>query len=363
MWNPKVKPHLKDFERGSYIHEAHYPVVLNCNGLESTLPHVPGVEEFIRNFDWVSNMWKTGDTSYKTLLEEICHYWKDFADIREDQVKVGYGSMQVLERINKVFLDDRSSVLGYIPQFVEYITEVRVTGARFEGIAMNPEDNFSFHVDPLLGALNEGHTLLYVDNPSNPTGQLIPLDQIEALVARAHKLGVIVIVDEAYCDYAPKEASAMQLVPRYENVIVTRTLTKGFHFAGTRVGYGVFSGNLGKFYDKGDLPFPMPSVSALLAREALRGGTLLETVRKLIGEQKEVLVSGLKERGYRVATTYNSCPISLVSVSDRDVHLGEVFASKGIDVRSGEDYPNLGKNYVRIATPEKASDLFACLDR
>lgn len=363
MWNPKVRAHLQDFDRESYIHESHCPIVLNCNGLESTLPHAPEVEAFIKNYDWVSNMWKTGDTSYKALTEEICNYWKDFADISEEQIKIGYGSMQVLERINKVFLDEHATVLGYVPQFVEYITEVRVSGARFEGIAMSPEDNFTFHADSLLDALNERHTLLYIDNPNNPTGQLIPLDEIEALVSRAHELGVVVIVDEAYGDYAPKEASAVQLLPRYENIIVTRTLTKGFHFAATRIGYGIFSGRLGEFYDKGNLPFAVPSVSALLAREALRGGSVLDTVRQMIKKEKESLIPELEKRGFSVASTYTCCPISLVSVDDRDVDLAHLLAEKGIEVRSGKDYPHLGKNYVRIATPKKASDFFACLDR
>lgn len=364
MWSPKVRHHLRDFERGSYIHEdGVHSIKLNCNGLESTLPHAPEVEAFIRGYDWITNMWETGDTSYKALSEEICRYWKEYADIKEEQVKIGCGSMQVLERINKIFLDESATVLGYTPQFVEYITEVRVSGARFEAVPMKREENFLFHVDSLLGALKKEQTLLYIDNPNNPTGQLIPLDQIEALVARARDLGVVVVVDEAYGDYAPKDASAMQLISKYKNLIVTRTLTKGFHFAGTRVGYGVFSEDLWKYYDKVNLPFPVSSVSTLLAREALRGGAVLEQVRKSVGEEKVKLIAGLKERGYSVANTYNHCPILLVSLNSPCIHLASSLAMKGIGVRSGEDYPNLGKNYVRIATPSKASDFFECLDR
>ena len=76
-----------------------------------------------------------------------------------------------------------------------------------------------------------------MDNPNNPTGQCIPLEQIEYIVREAAKDNICVLVDEAYGEYMRSENSAITLIKTYDNLIVLRTFSKGFGLAGLRLGY------------------------------------------------------------------------------------------------------------------------------
>lgn len=75
--------------------------------------------------------------------------------------------------------------------------------------------------------------LLFLCSPGNPTGTLIPLSTIRAVAENEAYKGIIV-VDEAYIDFAPEGSSAVQLVNEYANVCVMQTLSKGFGLAGIR---------------------------------------------------------------------------------------------------------------------------------
>ena len=79
--------------------------------------------------------------------------------------------------------------------------------------------------------------LIYIDTPNNPTGQILDKKDAIKLLEYTRNLGIGVIIDEAYGDYLSKEHSCIDLVDKYENLIVIRTFSKGLGLAGIRAGY------------------------------------------------------------------------------------------------------------------------------
>jgi len=133
--------------------------------------------------------------------------------------------MERLEKINKFVIREGSKVLGYALQFSEYITEVRVMGGFYEYMSLKKEEDFEFNYEEFIEKINDSYTLVYIDNPNNPTGQVISLDVIEEVTKKALEEEVIVVVDEAYGDFMDIKNSAVNL--EYPNLIVVRSFSNG----------------------------------------------------------------------------------------------------------------------------------------
>ncbi len=112
-------------------------------------------------------------------------------------------------------------------------------GATYDYVLLKKEDNFKFNEKEFIEKINPEYKVIYIDNPNNPTGQIIPLSSIENIVKEAAKYDIAVMVDEAYGEYMPKENSAVKLLNNYDNVIALKTFSKGFGLAGLRAGYAV----------------------------------------------------------------------------------------------------------------------------
>ena len=162
------------------------------------------------------------------IKDSIIDYWKDYTALNYKQIVLCDGSISGLYLINRLFLEPGDRVLGYVPQFSEYETDVKMYGCAFDGVPLKAENNYKFSPADVLAALKPEHKLIYLDNPNNPTGQVIPLAEIETILQAAQKQGTAVIVDEAYGDYMPRQNAAANLFAKYDNLIIVKTFSKGF---------------------------------------------------------------------------------------------------------------------------------------
>ena len=359
-----IRSAVRQLVRKSYEEEAE-PLkadILDCALGRNSFGTSERVVELAKHFDW-SDLWDVPDTSYKDLKQQICQFWSDYADLGVENIKVANGSCVVLSRFNKLFIEPGVNVLGYVPQFKEYMVEVAVLGGNYEAVPLDPQEDFKFNPDELLSKIKPDYCIVYIDNPNNPTGQLISLSDIETIVREAAKKDIIVIIDEAYGDYVEEKHSAVNLINEYKNLVVTRTFTKGYGIGRFRVGYAILSTELGDYYNRIDLPFSVSTMGASLAREALLDQDFILNLRQQVKAEKEKLTRELSERGYLIGETCEFCPLFVLGHKDKDVDLKKELLSKGILTTSGTDWENLGKNYVRVNTPRRAEDFLARLER
>ncbi|MBR6762384.1 MAG: aminotransferase class I/II-fold pyridoxal phosphate-dependent enzyme, partial [Clostridia bacterium] len=201
-------------------------IKLNTN--ESPFPPSPGVVAAAGNEAYQSNLYS--DPECISIREALA----DFYGVKKEQVIATNGSDEVLNFAFMAFGDDKSPLLfpdityGFYPVFAE------LNHIPYD-IAPLRED-FTVNLADYLG---NDHTIV-IANPNAPTGLALPLSDIEKIL-RANP-DHVVVVDEAYVDFGGE--SAISLVGRYDNLLVTGTFSKSRSMAGARLGFGIGNAEL-----------------------------------------------------------------------------------------------------------------------
>lgn len=159
----KIKPYLTSFTRKAYaVHgsEVEQGELVDCSLGVNSFGASEKVMEAAKTYDW-SRVWLCPDPSYNALKQRIVEFWSEYADIQMNQVQIGYGSMEVLERVNRVFLETSSKVLGFSPQFTGYVADIGASGAHYDPVILRSEERFTFYVERLLEKLNPEYSLIY----------------------------------------------------------------------------------------------------------------------------------------------------------------------------------------------------------
>lgn len=317
----------------------------------------PLAKKATNDIDW-KYITEYPNTSYVNIKKSIINYWSNVADLNESEIFLGTGSVGILNVLNRIFVESGSKVIGYCPQFSEFENIVKLHGGTYEYIKLNEEEHFKFPHGRILKAIND-YDLIYIDNPNNPTGQVIEITAIEEIVAKAAKLGIPVIVDEAYGDFMDKGNSAISICEDYHNLFVVRSFSKGLGLANIRLGYLIIKGPLKQYYNTINIPaFVFPDTMSCIITETLSDSEFLLKCRRKIKENKKRLISICKGK-YIIAETNLEVPILTLGHKDCG-NLYDYFLKNAIITASGEEFTNLGKNYVRLRIP---SNIERLLDR
>lgn len=284
------------------------------------------------------------------LIDCICRFWKPYASIRPEQVALCFGSIDGIYAINTLFSGENASVLGISPQFSDYVSNASLLGYRYKAIALPPENAFRFNLQSLLAGIDKSLHLIYIDNPNNPTGQIIPLTEIRAIAEAAKKCGVCVLVDEAYGDFMEETESATTLMLEFENVIVLRTFSKGHGLAGMRIGYLMANSDIIDELNKIRNPYCATGFARLLATAALEDQSFVRDCRRRFAKSKQRLRACVGKSLY-LAHTADTTPICLLIHQDAGKNLEQMLAKRGIKTVSGTDFMGLHQNSVRLRLP------------
>lgn len=282
--------------------------------------------------------------------DSIIQYWKEQATLNYKNITLCDGTISGLYLINRLFLEPGDRVLGYVPQFSDYVADVIMHGCHFDSVVLHPEKNYKFDADEMISKLTAEHKLVYIDNPNNPTGQIISLSDIERILQAAQKLGVSVIVDEAYGEYMPKENSAVTLFEKYENLLIPKTFSKGFGLAGLRAGYVLIPEILNPYMTNITNPYCMSEISRVIAGKVIQDESFLDGLREQTAELKKMMLDYPWKNIY-AAETAPSVSICLLFHKNPDVDLAAEFAKHRILVYSGVCYETIGKNGCRFRVP------------
>jgi len=242
------------------------------------------------------------------------------------------------------------------------VADIGVCGAKYDPVLLKPEENFEFRVESLVGKIDPEYCLIYIDNPNNPTGQMISLSVIETVVGEAKVKDVAVIVDEAYGDYIEQRQSAVSLVREYRNLIVVRTFGKGFGLGSLRIGYGILPIELSDYFNKVTPPLRATAIGSHLATVALSDRNFVISCRQRVKTEKEKLTKGLREGGYLISETHEYCPIFLAGHKNKDIDFRQELITKEILTVPGTDFNDLSKNYVRINCQPHAEEFLRRLN-
>jgi len=151
------------------------------------------------------------------------------------QLLVTRGSSEAIDLLVRTFCRaGKDSVLTTSPSFSMYRHYAEVQGADIIEVATLAADDFAIDIDAMLAACDDSTRLIFVCSPNNPTGTRLPRDQLEKLLQQRGDRSAVV-VDEAYVEFGDGP-SVIELLDRYRNLLVLRTLSKALGFAGARCG-------------------------------------------------------------------------------------------------------------------------------
>ncbi|MDR2825494.1 MAG: aminotransferase class I/II-fold pyridoxal phosphate-dependent enzyme [Deltaproteobacteria bacterium] len=257
------------------------------------------------------------------------------------------GSQGCISSLSRILGGSRNKIQGYIPTFIPGLLEFAAVGARVEITRLSAPD-YAVSAGLLLGFLQDDTTALYLDNPNNPTGHVLPVAEIAVLAKACADRGVLLIVDEAYSDFIDDANSALNLEDR--NIICLRSVSKGCGFAGLRVGYIVIRDpELRHFYYELGLHFSCSALSADVAATLLPELDLPSMRKELAALKKKTLDFIRSCAGFTVAETAASTPIMLVS-SNKTASLYDALMEDGIQTEPGKFF-DLGDEAVRLRVP------------
>ena len=215
------------------------------------------------------------------------------ASLMPAQIFVGNGSDEVLAHVFMALLKHEKPILMPDISYSFYPVYCELYGIEHVSIPLG--EHFEIRVDDYARE-NGG---IVIANPNAPTGHLLPLAEVERLVA-AHPQSVVV-VDEAYVDFGGE--SAIALVNRYANLLVVRTLSKSHALAGLRVGYAIGHSGLIEALDRVKNSFnsyPLDRLAIAGATAAMADSVYLEETRQAIMRSRATLVAKLESLGFDV---------------------------------------------------------------
>jgi histidinol-phosphate aminotransferase len=208
------------------------------------------------------------------------------------------GSNEVQQQLLQTFGGPGRSAIGFGPSYSMHPLLAQGAGTRWIG-ALRDAD-FGLAPETARDEI-ERHDpdLVFLCSPNNPTGSALDPEVVTAVLGAARGM---VIVDEAYAEFAREGTpSALALLPEHPRLVVTRTMSKAFGFAGGRLGYFAAHPAVVDAVQLVRLPYHLSSLTQAAARAAIAQRAALLATVEAIKEQRDRIVATLRERGYRVA--------------------------------------------------------------
>src|ERR671930_1631068 len=182
-------------------------------------------------------------------------------------IVLGNGSNDVLEMVAAAFLGPGRAAVISQHAFAVYPLATQARGARSIVV---PAKNYGHDLETMARAIDDETYVVWVANPNNPTGTFARSDEVEAFLRRVPER-VLVVVDEAYNEYLPRElrGDSVKWLKRHPNLILTRTFSKAYGLAGLRVGYAFAHASVADIMNRVRQPFNVNSIALAAARAAL----------------------------------------------------------------------------------------------
>jgi threonine-phosphate decarboxylase len=294
------------------------------------------------------------DDGHSELRSAVARRWR----VPSEAVVVGNGTSALLHEVVRLFTP-RSYLLPE-PAFSEYAHALRSVGARRIAFPLQAEKGFRLDPDAFAHALLRSHpSLAIVTNPHNPSGALTSGHGIDAIVEAGRRAGTLLLLDEAFIDYAGAGATRVVAAAAGAHLVVLRSLTKLYGMAGLRVGAAVSAPELAAPLRAALASWPVGALAAGAALEAVRDTGFAAQARERNARDRRLLARGLGCLGCRVfPSAANFLLLRLPEGSSSAGLLRErLVANHGILVRDASSYSGLeAGRFLRVAVRRRAEN-------
>ena len=309
--------------------QLHVDVRLNTN--ENPYPPSDAlVEDFIARVRSVaSDLNRYPERDAVELRTELARYISRATgvDATVDNVWAANGSTEVLHQLLQAFGGPGRRALGFTPSYSMH--PLLSKGTHTEFVSCPRGEDMRIDMDAALQAIVDSHPdVVFVTTPNNPTGDVTSLEDIERIVQASPG---IVIVDEAYAEFSDGP-SAVTLIERYPaKLVVSRTMSKAFDFAGGRLGYFVASPAFVEAVLLVRLPYHLSSLSQLAAIVALRHSEDTLATVAVLAKERDRVSEALTAMGYSLVPSASN--FVFFGLFDDAASAWQQFLDRGVLIR------------------------------
>lgn len=259
------------------------------------------------------------DSPSDELLEALARYTGQ----PEKRISIGNGADEIIYDIFLMFPDMKFYACP--PTYSCYSIFASATGVKLNYVSLIGEMYEKLNLDELTKVLDES-SVLFLPNPNNPTGQLFEKSDIERLLST----GALIVLDEAYYEFS--NVSYVELLDRFDNLIVIRTFSKVFSLAAQRIGYIMANEELIEYYNSLRLPYNVSYISQELALAVLENLAYFKKRTSRIVQERERMKEILSKNGFKL-TDSKANFIFILAQGDEAKCIVEKLESQNITVR------------------------------
>ena len=220
------------------------------------------------------------------------------------QIVLGNGSNEVLELAARVFLKPGAAAVYSQHAFAVYPLVTQAVGA--SGISVRAL-KYGHDLDAMLHAVTPETRIVFIANPNNPTGTLLPATEVLRFLQRVSS-DVLVVLDEAYNEYLPAsvKGDSVSWLQRFPNLLITRTFSKAYGMAGIRVGFGLAHEDVSGLMNRVRQPFNVNSIGLAGAVAALNDVEFVKRSYALNQAGMLQITTGLRQLGIEYIPSYGN---------------------------------------------------------
>ena len=321
--------------------QAPLPVALNVNENTHGVPEEVAGDILDSLAHALRDVNRYPDREFTTLREGFADYLGH--GLGADQIWAANGSNEVLQHLLQAFAGPGRTAFGFAPTYSMYPLLTRATGATY--VAGTRGVDYTLSAADAVEQIERAEPdVTFLCSPNNPTGTPLAIEVIEAVYDATEG---IVIVDEAYHEFAPHDArSALTLLPGRERLVVSRTMSKAFAFAGARVGYLAADPAIIDALRLVRLPYHLSALTQAAATAALRHAPAMLAMVDEIVAQRDRISATLDALGYEPFETWTNFVLfggvddpaaTWQGLYDRGVLIRDVGIARSLRVTAGTE--------------------------
>ena len=265
--------------------------IIRLSANESALGASPKATQALKDLDSLSLYPEQISTD---LIEAIAQIEK----LNPQWILPSNGSDELISLLATAFLEPNDEAIYTQYGFLVFPQAIRVAG----GVAvMAKDDNLTVSVDSIIEKLSDKTKLIFLANPNNPTGTMIPRAELERLIAKT-PTSVVIVLDSAYAEYVPSDNSdytnGADLVEKHQNVVMLRTFSKIYGLASLRLGWGYMQPDIFNTLSSIRSPFSVNALAAYAGTAAIADRDFVATNHAHNQKWLTIMQDSIRQAGF-----------------------------------------------------------------
>ena len=341
--------------------ESHCPII--HGGILSKKSHIIDVLDFSSNISPAGMPRQVKDTIKKNIKKvenypdihssTLLSVLKKYTGLPSSRLIVGNGAIEILYNFCNIFLSKNTPVLIPIPTFGEYEVVSKLNNCKILFFKTMDLEN---DLDDFIKKIPK-NGCVFICNPNNPTGKLIPKQKILKIIDKAKKQNSLIFIDECFIELVPNSNESIMLnIKKFDNLFVLRSLTKSFGLAGLRIGYAASSKYIISILKKNKIPWSVNLIAEQAAITALNNSSHITKSKNIVSKEYEFLKNKIAMiNGFDYINS--STNFILIKTKLDSTALQKKLLKYKILVRDCKNFRGLDNHFIRISIKSHKDNL------